>query len=198
MGAIVRHEHGISGRMTMSDLADRVPIPPKDAMNTGLSSAREPTMLTKFGRPGALTKKCSPATGKFSARVLERVDVGPFKVTGLDFAVESLKQIFAEVLLSAPTVHAEVKTAGMLCVRHRRANPSRYSNHSWGCAIDLFFGDAVVPQGVTLSHRGLLSLFPVFNRFGWYWGAEFSGDSVDSMHFELAEETVLKSPDEPL
>jgi hypothetical protein len=198
VGAIVRHEHVISRGGNVSDLADRVPIPPKDAMNTGLSSARESTMLTKFGKPGALTKKCSPPTGKFSARIFEKFDVGPFKVTGLDFAVESLKQIFAEVLVSAPTVHAQVKTAGVLCVRHRRANPSRFSNHSWGCAIDLFFGEAVVPQGVALSQRGLLSLFPVFNRFGWYWGAEFSGDSVDSMHFELAEETILKAPDEPL
>jgi hypothetical protein len=179
-------------------LADSVPIPPKDAMNTGLSSARESTMLTKLGKPGSLTKTCSTATGRFKRRVLERFDVGPFKVTGLDFAVESLKQIFAEALLSAPSVHAEVKTAGMLCVRHRRANPGRYSNHSWGCAIDLYFGDAVVPQGIALAHRGLLSLYPIFNRYGWYWGAEFSGDSVDSMHFELAEETILKLPDEPL
>jgi len=37
-----------------------------------------------------------------------------------------------------------------------------------------------------------------FNRHGWYWGAEFSGDFVDSMHFELAEETILKLSDEPL
>jgi hypothetical protein len=35
-------------------------------------------------------------------------------------------------------------------------------------------------------------LFPFFNAHGWYWGAEFSGDSVDSMHFELAEETIRK------
>ena len=38
-------------------------------------------------------------------------------------------------------------------------------------------------------------LFPFFNRHGWYWGAEFSGDSVDSMHFELAEESIIKIRD---
>lgn len=113
----------------------------------------------------------------------------------MDFAVESLRQIFDEVRLTMPDVFKEVKTAGMLCVRHRRHNPAHFSNHSWGCAIDLFFGAKVVPQGKHMAHRGIVMLFPVFNRHGWYWGAEFSGDSVDSMHFELAEETILKMPD---
>jgi hypothetical protein len=60
------------------------------------------------------------------------------------------------------------------------------------------FGADVVPQGVNLSHRGNLLLAPYFNRHGWYWGAGFSGDSVDSMHFELAEETVHKIPKQPM
>ena len=33
-------------------------------------------------------------------------------------------------------------------------------------------------------------MFETFNRHGWYWGAAFSGDSVDSMHFEWSEESV--------
>ena len=77
----------------------------------------------------------------------------------------------------------------------RRHNPAHYSNHSWGTGIDVFFGKGVVPQGARAAHRGNLLLAPYFNRHGWYWGAGFSGDSVDSMHFELADETVLKMPD---
>lgn len=176
----------------MSDLSDRVPIPPKEKMNIGLSSAREATMMAKFGLPGELTKKCSDPTGSIKSLMKFGVDVGPFKVSGLGFAVESLKQIFAEARQELPAVFAEVKTAGLLCVRHRHNNPSRFSNHSWGAGIDLFFGDRVVDQGIPRTHRGVLLLFPIFNRHGWYWGAEFSGDSVDSMHFELAEETILK------
>jgi hypothetical protein len=155
-------------------------------------------MLKKFGKPGTLTKDCSDPVGKFKKRLKFGIDVGPFKVSGLDFAVESLKQIFAEVHQQLPVVFDEVKTAGVLCVRHRRSNPSRFSNHSWGTAIDLFFGAEVVPQGLHLTHRGAFLLAPFFNRHGWYWGAEFSGDSVDSMHFELAQETILKMPDTPL
>jgi len=182
----------------MDKLSDRVPIPPKQTINTNLSPATEQIMLRKFGKPGALTDDCSTPTGKFLRRVKSGVDVGPFKVSGLDFAVESLRQIFEEVEHKAPHLAREVKTAGMLCVRHRRSNPARFSNHSWGAAIDLFFGRNVVPQGTALTHRGVLRLAPFFNRHGWYWGAEFSGDSVDSMHFELAEETILKLHSAPL
>jgi hypothetical protein len=178
----------------MSALNDEVPIPPKDQMNTGLSSARESTMLAKFGKPGLLARDCTNPTGEFKKRIVWSIDVGPFKVDGLGFAVESLKQIFAEVRNELPQVFAEVKHAGMLCVRSRRGNPSRYSNHSWGAAIDLYFGSRVVPMGRPVTHRGVLALFPYFNHHGWYWGAEFSGDSVDSMHFELAEETILTRP----
>lgn len=182
----------------MTALSDRVPIPPKDTMNTGLSPAKESTMLAKLGKPGRLTKDCSDPVGAFKKRIKFGVDVGPFKVSGLDFAVESLIQIFAEVKQQMPDVFSAVKNDGLLCVRHRRKSPLLFSNHSWGTAIDLFFGSSAVPQGTHLTHRGNLSLFPFFNRHGWFWGAEFSGDFVDSMHFELAEETILKLPDTPL
>ncbi len=175
-------------------LDDLVPIPPKDSVNTNLSSARESTMLKALGRPGALTDDCSAASGPFLKRVKSGVDVGPFKVTGLDYAVETLLQLFQELKADAPDVHAAVKTAGMLCVRHRRNNPARYSNHSWGSAIDLYFGKRVVAQGEPKAYRGIVLLVPYFNRHGWYWGGEFSGDSVDSMHFELSDETILKLP----
>ena len=80
----------------------------------------------------------------------------------------------------------------MLCVRHKRNNPNSFSNHSWGTAIDLFFGSAVVPQGVRKTERGCLLLAPFLNHHGWFWGAGFSGSSVDSMHFELSKETIRR------
>jgi hypothetical protein len=176
----------------MTDLSDKIPIPPKDQMNRNLSSATEATMMRIFGAPGPLTPKCSDPTGTFVRRIRYGVDVGPFKVSGLDLAVEMLQQLFAEVRVGLPGVYTSVRTEGMLCVRCRRSNRDRYSNHSWGTAIDLYFGGAVVPQGSRVCHRGNFLLAPYFEKYGWYWGAEFSGDSVDSMHFELAEESILK------
>jgi len=172
---------------------DIIDIPSKNTFNKDLSSASEATMLEFFGTPGKKTDYCSPATGEFKQRVLSRIDVGPFKVSGLDIAVNSLKAVFAEAEEQIPSVVAALKNDGMLCVRHKRKNRNSFSNHSWGTAIDLFFGDAAVPQGTAKTQRGLLQLAPFFNKHGWYWGAGFSGGSVDSMHFELADETIRNS-----
>jgi hypothetical protein len=99
--------------------------------------------------------------------------------------------MFAEAEEQIPSVVAAVKNEGMLCVRHKRTDPNSFSNHSWGAAIDLFFGESgTIPQGTHKTHLGCEQLAPFFNKHGWFWGAGFSGKSVDSMHFELAEETT--------
>jgi hypothetical protein len=67
----------------MPNLADLVPIPL--GKNQDLSACREDTMLDKFGRPGALTDKCSPMTGDVKAHIKYGIDVGPFQVSGLGF-----------------------------------------------------------------------------------------------------------------
>ncbi|SHL04616.1 D-alanyl-D-alanine carboxypeptidase [Bradyrhizobium lablabi] len=171
-----------------------VDIPAANTFNQNLSSASEATMLGIFGVPGAKTQDCSPATGAFKQRIVSLINVGPFKVSGLDIAVQLLKAVFDEAEQQIPNVVAAVKSDGMLCVRHKRMNASSFSNHSWGTAIDLFFGHAAVPQGSHKTHRGCLQLAPFFNRHGWYWGAGFSRGSVDSMHFELAEQTIRHPP----
>jgi len=170
-----------------------VSIPPVNTFNQGLHSADEATMLQLLGRPGALSHECGPVTGPFRNRILSGVDVGPFRVSGLDLAVNSIKLVFEDANQQIPDVVAAVKTAGMLCVRAKRTNPNSFSNHSWGCAIDIFFGTGVVPQGSQQCHQGCLQLAPFFNHHGWYWGAGFSGRSVDSMHFELAKETIQQA-----
>jgi D-alanyl-D-alanine carboxypeptidase len=171
-----------------------VDIPPANTFNQNLSSASEATMLQIFGVPGAKTQNCSPATGAIKQRIVSLVNVGPFKVSGLDIAVQLLKAVFDEAEQQIPNVVAAVKNDGMLCVRHKRMNANSFSNHSWGTAIDLFFGTAAVPQGSHKTNRGCLQLAPFFNRHGFYWGAGFSGSSVDSMHFELAEQTIRNPP----
>ena len=90
---------------------DRVPIPPKEDMNRNLSSAREQTMLEVFGRPGRLTRDCSEPTGDFVRRVVTQ-NVGPFRVTGFAFAVETLERIFAEVRTEHRDVFDEVRLQG--------------------------------------------------------------------------------------
>ena len=99
-----------------------VNIPPANTFNQNLASASEATMLQIFGVPGAKTQDCSPATGAFKQRIVSLVNVGPFKVSGLDIAVKLLKAVFDEAEQQIPNVVAAVKNDGMLCVRHKRMN----------------------------------------------------------------------------
>lgn len=179
-----------------TDFSEAIPIPPKERMNPNLTPAREDTMLARFGTPGPLTRDCSPPSASFARQVVFGVRLAPnVRVSGFKLAVASLEHVFQEIEQTRPEVFPLLKTHGMLCVRARRTNPSKFSNHSWGTAIDLFLGARAIPQGTPLAQRGLVEVFEIFNRNGWYWGAEFSGDSVDSMHFEWAEESVNRMTD---
>ena len=140
----------------MPSLADLVSIPP--GINSGLSACREDTMLDKFGKPGALTDKCSAVEGNIRTHIRYGVDVGPFKVSGWDYAIESLGQVFSALFNEDHDVYSQIQTAGMLCVRPLKHNPAHYSDHSWGTAVDLYFGSGVVPQGKAMTQRG-------FSRF---------------------------------
>jgi uncharacterized protein YgiM (DUF1202 family) len=62
---------------------------------------------------------------------------------------------------------------------------SSMSMHSWGIAIDL---NAWSPNG---QGRGAKSDIPKalvesMNKYGFYWGGDWSGSSYDPMHFEYA------------
>jgi hypothetical protein len=176
------------------EVGDEIPIPDRTAINRGLSSLSPETMLTKLGPPGTLpnsTSKCGSSAQSLKARLKTDVNVGPFSVNGLDFAVQSLTEVFEEVRLNFPDVFRSIKCDGMLCVRLSTGDNTSFSNHSWGAAIDLFFGSDAVPRGTPLCQRGLFEIAPIFNKNGWYWGAGFR--TPDSMHFELAEETVRKN-----
>lgn len=169
--------------------ARRVAIPPAASMNSGLSPCGA-SLKNIFGRPGRLTTDCSAVDNDLLRAYLKTADVGPFRVTGLKPAVDSLTRIFTRVYDEKPELHDAIKTAGMLCVRAIRGSTSSFSIHSWGGAIDLYCGAGVVPLGTPQTHRGVLALYPYFHNEGWYWGAAFS--RFDAMHFELAAETVAR------
>src|SRR5260370_3852637 len=106
----------------MPSISDRVPIPPRNTINSGLSACTEGTMLKTFGRPGDLTSDCSDPTGEFRHRIRWNFDVGPFKVSGLDYAVETLLQMFSDVQRENSALYEQVKNEGMICGRCRRHN----------------------------------------------------------------------------
>jgi hypothetical protein len=114
-------------------------------------------------------------------------NVGPFRVTGLQPAVDSLADVMAEIKQDNPVLHNRLGTAGMLCVR-RIANSRITSNHAWGTAVDIKVDGVldIIGNGEALPE--LLQISEVFNLHGWFWGAEFPLE--DSMHFEISLGTM--------
>ena len=172
----------------MSDLSTLIPVPVPGSINSGVENAHHATMVTCFGRPGRLTDNCSPLTNAKLKACIVTESVGPFRVTALKPAIVSLRRIFTIVKAKQPQVYAEVKTAGGLCCRAVRGSKTNFSNHSWGSAIDLYFGDYVDRMGDGKCQKGLLALYPYFHQEGWFWGAEWQRE--DAMHFEGGEALV--------
>ncbi|MBL8065040.1 MAG: M15 family metallopeptidase [Chthonomonadaceae bacterium] len=172
-------------------LSKLVSLPSKSSFNTGLSPCKPVTLTRLLGSPReSLGTDCQPVTHRELKKRIVTKDVGPFKVTGLDVAVNSLQRVLQAAKAGDPEVYDQVKSAGMLCVRLVRGSRSKPSNHSWGTAIDLHFGSQVDGRQDGLCQVGLLRLYRFFHAEGWYWGAGFSKE--DSMHFELADETVTR------
>ena len=177
----------------MTDYSKLVPCPSYDSINTGLSAAKQSTMLKVFGRPGRLTKNCSRVTNENLRYLMVTQSVGPFRVTGLRPVVEILTDLFAEVKATKPDLYLQVKTAGMTCCRAVRGSRRTFSNHSWGTAVDLYFGDYVDYVGDGKTQLGLLQLYYYFRKRGFYWGCEFgkaNSKREDSMHMECSDELI--------
>lgn len=173
----------------MANMKDLLPVP--KGLNDGVTSAGNSFMLSAFGNPRSnYTSECQPVTNKNLKQRIVLANVGPFRVQGLDSAVEDLKLIFAKAKETLPDVYSVLGTAGMLCPRLIRGSATSISNHSFGTAIDLTIGGELIPLGKPKVQRGLLLLYPLFHEHGWFWGASFH--RTDSMHFEAGKSLVSK------
>lgn len=170
--------------MKITDLVD---IPRN--INAGVTNAKQATMLALLGNPrNSYTSDCQPVTHPKLKNLIVTDSVGPFRVTGFGPAVESLKQVCADIKQEEPEVFAALGTAGMLCARLVRGSTHSISNHSWGTAVDLTLAGSLDARGNNKVQFGLVKIFPIFNRHGWFWGAGFRTE--DGMHFEVSEEKI--------
>jgi Putative peptidoglycan binding domain/D-alanyl-D-alanine carboxypeptidase len=168
-------------------ITDLIPIP--ENINPGVNAARQLTMKSLLGAPrGSFSRDCQQVTNPVLKKMIVTDDVGPFRVTGLAPAVDSLKQVLAEIKQAEPAVFAGLGTAGMLCARLVRGSASSISNHSWGTAIDLTLDGILDPRGDKKTQVGIARIAPIFNQHKWYWGAGFPVE--DSMHFELSDQKI--------
>lgn len=155
-------------------------------VNGALRGARNDTNIALIGRPrGTYSSDCQdPEDPDFKA-LLDTHDFGPFRATGIRPAVRVLQRIVDDIAAEKPAIHVLLRTAGMQCCRLVRGSSTSISNHSWGIAIDIKMGDQLDPPGDNRVQRGLIEIWPIFNRHGFYWGAAFPKE--DSMHFEASD-----------
>ena len=166
-------------------LTDLIPIPA--GVNPGLSVAHQLTMKTLLGLPReTFGQDCRPITNPKLKALVTTANVGPFVVTGLAPAVESLKEVMDEIRQAEPAIFAALGSSGMLCARFVRGSTVSISNHSWGTAIDLNLNGVLDARGDGVVQVGMSRIAPIFNQKGWAWGAGFPKE--DGMHFELSAE----------
>lgn len=153
-------------------------------LNAGLRAVSNALMIQKLGKPReSFTADCQPVTNVKLKKHTKTASVGPFKVTGLAPAVDSLATVMADIAKKQPQVYSVLGSAGMLCCRLVKGSPSAISNHSWGTAIDLTLSKVLDKRGDGMVQYGLTVIAPIFNEHGWYWGAAFPIE--DAMHFEV-------------
>lgn len=126
-------------------------------VNAGLICPSSSQMVALLGDPNGHRAKSLIATES----------VGPFRVTGLRPALNSLRTIFVNVRTKHPDLYKILGSNGMHVIRQTR-NSSSYSNHAWGIAVDLLIGGKSPRYGDNFSSRGLDALVPFFHKAGWY------------------------------
>lgn len=170
-------------------LTQLLPRPAGSSLNPGLSPVSNAYMQAKLGAPRtSYAKDCQPITNEKLSKRMVTGNVGPFNATGLADAVGSLRLVMAEIKHLQPAVFQALGSAGMLCCRYVRDSTTSISNHSWGTAIDLTLNGVLDRRGDNNVQYGLTLIAPIFNRFGWYWGAAFKTE--DGMHFECSRRLV--------
>lgn len=171
------------------DLKAKRPIPGN--LNPNLHSPPNRLMLEVLGNPrNSYDQECRSPTNRPFKHWVGKMDVGPFAVWGLKPALESLARVMADIRVEQPEVYDALGHMGMLCCRNVRGSKTSISNHSWGTAIDLTIDGELDAYGDGTVQLGLVKIYPIFNRHGWYWGAAFRKE--DGMHFEVSRELLLQ------
>eukprot|EP00003_Mantamonas_plastica_P008113 TRINITY_DN17018_c0_g1_i1.p1 TRINITY_DN17018_c0_g1~~TRINITY_DN17018_c0_g1_i1.p1 ORF type:complete len:416 (+),score=113.30 TRINITY_DN17018_c0_g1_i1:80-1327(+) len=158
----------------------------------GLTYARQSTMKSVLGIPGSFTTNCSPVTNRKIKAMLQTTGIGHIRLTGITPALNMLRKALEEVKAKYPFLFSQLSSAGMLCCRAVRGSRSSYSNHSWGTAVDFKVAGVLDPRKDAKAQHALNLMAPIMHKHGFFWGGHYSARYEDAMHWEVANETILK------
>lgn len=169
--------------------AQVVLIADRREVNKGLSNSGSSYLKNLFGLPRPdLSEACQSMTNPLLKDLVKTESVGPIRVTMIEPAILSLRQVFRNVKIFEPELYERINTAGSLCVRHIRGRPGSVSTHAYGLSVDLNIDGKLDTLGDGKTQLGLILLADFFNKEGWYWGASFGRE--DSMHFQVSKEKI--------
>jgi hypothetical protein len=171
--------------------AQEVLIANRREINEGLTVPTPRFLLEQLGPPREdLNQDCQGLTNPRLVALIREGEVGPIRVTMLEPALESLRNVMAGIEANYPDLYARLGTAGGLCVRLIRGSRTSVSTHSFGLAIDLQIEGITDAFANSATQLGLTILAEFFNQEGWVWGAGYGRE--DSMHFEVSQEKILE------
>lgn len=175
---------------TLADsFAQVVLIADRRDVNKALSNSGSSYLTDLFGLPRPdLSEDCQSMTNPLLKDLVKTENVGPIRVTMIEPAILSLRQVFRNVKIFEPELYERINTAGSLCVRHIRGRPGSVSTHAYGLSVDLNIDGKLDTLGDGKTQLGLILLADFFNKEGWYWGASFGRE--DSMHFQVSKEKI--------
>lgn len=171
--------------------APQAAAPVSRPASPSLSPLPAEALLAAFGAPVENpTDSCAAPTNSFLRGQLASADLGLFRVNMLKAAVDSLRDVLAQIEAEEPELYHQLAFFGSLCVRLVRGSGSQLSNHSFGTAIDLgsrVHGYAGLGAGRTDNATQFAErIAPFFERAGWYWGGR--NRLTEPGHFELSRE----------
>lgn len=182
-------EDDIPSDSLASSYAQIVQIADRREVNSGLRNSGSSYLVGLFGLPRPdLSENCQSMTNPLLKDMVKTENVGPIRVTMLEPALLSLRQVFRNVKIFEPELYGRISTAGSLCVRQIRGRPGTVSTHAYGLSVDLNIDGVLDTLGDSKTQLGLMLLADFFNKEGWYWGAGFSRE--DSMHFQVGKEKI--------
>jgi hypothetical protein len=171
--------------------AQEVLIANRREMNEGLTVPTPRFLVEQLGSPREdLNQDCQGLTNPRLVALIREGEVGPIRVTMLEPALESLREVMAGIQANYPDLYDRLGTAGGLCVRLIRGSRTSVSTHSFGLAIDLQIEGITDAFANSATQLGLTILAQFFNEHGWVWGAGYGRE--DSMHFEVSQEKILE------
>jgi D-alanyl-D-alanine carboxypeptidase len=186
------------GRAPLKKIAPRRPIPEKaeaqDTLATILTPPAVPNgldeIIATFGDLRPYIQDDGTLSSKWETDEMTR-SLLPFAIplSGNPSAIVTkiechhlLSEIFVQVFqeISASGLQDKVKTYGGCYAGRAKRTSTHWSAHAWGIAVDL---------NVETNQQGTKGdmdpgIIAIFRSHGFKWGGDFSGTSIDPMHFQ--------------